>query len=165
MTASNFSQQIIQYQPLLIGLAFKFTKNKDAAQDLVQDTFVRALSHEKHFTQGTNLRAWLSIIMRNLFINDCRKKTRRKTDLIDDKVMEYLETGTIENEGPVHLELEEWDQQIDQLDERSQQALRMISKGYAYKEIAEVMNEPIGTIKSRIFYARKTLNKIRKSNT
>ena len=161
MNQQIFAEQLLEQQNNLTGLAIKFTKNKEAAKDLVQETFLRALKHSQSFTDGTNLRAWLMTIMRNLFINSHRNRKRRKTESVDLKTIEFLDSSSVDNNGPIMLEFEEWEQQIDQMEESCATAFKMISHGYTYKEIADHLDEPIGTVKSRVFYGRKTLKKIR----
>ena len=154
-----FSDQLIQYQSSLVGLAIQFTKNEESAKDLVQDTFIRALTHKENFSTGTNLWAWLSTIMRNLFINSYRKKIRRKTDSYDLDSLDYLDNSSVSNDGPIRLELNEVEETIDQMDEKYRNAIYMLAEGYSYQEMSDTLNAPIGTIKSRVFYGRGILNK------
>ncbi len=155
----TFTRQLMQHQPILVGLAIQFTKNEETAKDLVQDTLLRALNHRKKFSAGTNLLAWLSTIMRNLFINSYRKKMRRKTEPCDLQSLDFLSQSAVENEGPGHLEWEEVEHFIDQMDEKFSTPLYMLAEGFSYKEMAEELDAPIGTVKSRVFYGRKILEK------
>lgn len=161
MQAQAFPDQLINYTASLKGLAIKFTQNEEMAKDLLQDTFVRALTNQENFTTGTNLWAWLSTIMRNLFINSYRKKVRRKTDSFDLKSLDLLNGKPVDNEGPVHLELNEVEEVIDQMDIKYSKAIYMLAEGFSYKEMSEQFGVPIGTIKSRVFHGRKMLEKIK----
>lgn len=156
-----FSDQLVQFTPSLRGLAIKFTQNEETAKDLLQETFVRALLHQEQFTSGTNLWAWLSTIMRNLFINSYRKKVRRKTEPFDLQSLDIVNQNSVSNEGPAHLELDEVETAIDQLDSKYSKAIYMLAEGFSYKEMAEQFGVPIGTIKSRVFHGRKILNKLK----
>jgi len=158
----DFSNQLVDFRPLLIQRALKFTKNLENAKDLVQETLIRALVYQEKFHQNTNLKAWLFIIMRNLFINDRRNQLNRKTDYYELETLDYLNEKSVQNKGPVQMELQEVQSVIDKMDKKSQKALAMRAKGYSYKEIAQVCKEPEGTIKSRVFYGRKRLQKLKK---
>lgn len=159
MNNTHFSQKLLKYQPSLNGLAIRYTKNEETAKDLVQDTLMSALKNESRFQINSNLWAWLKTIMRNLFINNYRKRIRRKTEPVDWQSLSHLSRETVENLGLTNLELNEIETTIDQMDAKYQTALYMLAEGYSYKEIASEVNAPLGTIKSRIFHGRKVLEK------
>jgi len=163
MGIQEFSGHIDQYRPLLTGFALSLTKDRDAAEDLMQETYLKALTRKDQFRPGTNLRAWLSTIMRNLFINQYRKQKRRKTEPTDLNQVDFLDTPTVDNEGVSNLTVQEIQSAIDLLEEKFRGPILLLMRGYAYEEIAEYYAAPVGTIKSRIFHARRKLQKLAKA--
>lgn len=97
--------------------------------------------------------------MRNLFINHYRQKKRRKTDAFDLVNLEFLDSRKVDNEGPAQLEIEEIESIIDDMDEKYSVPMYMLAEGFTYKEMAEKLNAPLGTVKSRIFHGRNLLKK------
>ncbi len=158
MTA-NVQKQLVQFQAMLHAFAYKLTGDFTDAQDLYQDTAIKVLKNSDKFQSGTNFKAWSSTIMRNIFINDYRKKKRRgvTTDATDNEF--YLNSGAIAevNAGEKNLRYEEIVELIDELPDNLKEPFLMSYEGFKYDEIADVLNAPLGTIKSRIFFARKML--------
>jgi len=145
--------------PFLYKIAYKYTRQSEVADDLVQETVYKALKNESSFKKGTNLRAWLSIILRNNFINEYRKKSKYNTtdDIIsyvgdNDK---YKET----NAGDTILQVEYINDAITNLPSNLKEPFLLYYEGYSYDEIAERFEIPLGTVKSRIHHARKKLKK------
>ena len=165
MSAHNFSAQINQHSNLLQAFAYKLTKNFEDSQDLFQETAFRALTNRDKFRQGTNLKAWLFTIMRNIFINNYRKKVKANTifDATDNQY--YLNAGsqTVGNAAESSIMMQELRRMIDSLDDTIRVPFMMHYYGYKYQEIAEQLNLPLGTVKSRIFFARKELKKLVKN--
>ena len=159
MSVFNFSSQIHELSNLLQAFAYKLTKNFEDSKDLYQETAFRALTNEDKFRQGTNLKAWLFTIMRNIFINNYRKKVKANTILDATDNLYYLNAGskTVSNSGESSVTMEELRKLVDALDDSIRIPFMMHYYGYKYQEIAEQLDLPLGTVKSRIFFARKEL--------
>jgi RNA polymerase sigma factor (sigma-70 family) len=139
--------------------AKKFTKDKQSAEDLVQDTLLLALKNSQGYVQHTNIRGWLFTIMRNCFINKYRYDQRRK-EINQDQGNGHLydrSSHTGSNEGMVAINTKEIYALLKELPRVFAQPLLLRAEGYKYKEIAWLMNESEGTIKSRIHFTRKML--------
>ncbi len=158
MTA-NVQNQLIQFQSMLYSFAYKLTGDFTDAQDLYQETAVKVLKNADKFRQGTNFKAWSSTIMRNIFINNYRKKKRRGVIVDSTDNNYYINSGdqTVVNGGARNLRMEELMEMVDDLPENLRTPFMMSYQGFKYDEIAEQLDAPLGTIKSRIFFARKTL--------
>lgn len=159
MSVLNFSSQINQLANILQAFAYKLTKNLDDSKDLFQETAFRALTNEDKFRHGTNLKAWLFTIMRNIFINNYRKKVKSNTILDATDNLHYLNSGShsTANGAESSITMEELKKMVDALDDSIRVPFMMHYYGYKYQEIAEQLDLPLGTIKSRIFFARKEL--------
>lgn len=161
MSTLEFNNTLINLQQNLRLFALSFTKNEENADDLVQETNLRAFRYRNQYKAQTNFKAWVFTIMRNQFINEYRKKSRRKTvfDASEDSFI--LNNHTEDRQSPsTYLTKKEVDQQINRLDAEYRTPFLMHFEGYKYKEISEKMNIPIGTVKSRIFIARQRLMKL-----
>ncbi|MDI3321613.1 RNA polymerase sigma factor [Pinibacter soli] len=143
----------------LKSFALKFTNHRESAEDLVQDTIYKALANKQRFSANSNVRAWLYTIMRNIFINNYRRKETYQTVLL--KCYRKPEAGNVEftlrNILPIELEIKEIKERIHALPIVFRESFLLHLEGFKYDEIAEMLNEPIGTIKSRIHFARKIL--------
>lgn len=139
--------------------ALKFTNHKESAEDLVQDTIYKALANKQRFSTNSNMRAWLYTIMRNIFINDYRRKETYQSVLLKCYGKSDVVHVDLENKNifPVELEVKEIKQKIHTLPIVFKECFLLYLDGYKYDEIATMLNEPIGTIKSRIHFARKLL--------
>lgn len=159
MSAISFSSQIHELSGLLQAFAYKLTKNFEDSKDLFQETAFRALTNEDKFRQGTNLKAWLFTIMRNIFINNYRKKVKANTILDSTDNLHYLNAGSkaVGNAAESDITMEELRKMVDALDDSIRVPFMMHYYGYKYQEIAEQLELPLGTVKSRIFFARKEL--------
>ncbi|MEZ5009982.1 MAG: RNA polymerase sigma factor [Chitinophagales bacterium] len=153
-----FQQELTNTVKYLKPFALKLTHNAADSEDLLQETLFKALSNEGKFKEGTNLKAWLFTIMKNIFINDYRKKVKRPT-LIDTTEGQFFlnSTVTTANTAVASIEKDNIMMVIRSLDIPYRVPFMLYYKGYKYDEIAEKLNLPIGTIKSRIFFARKQL--------
>lgn len=146
----------------LKSFALKLTSNTDDASDLFQDTVIRILANSEKFKEGTNFKAWSLTIMRNIFINDYRKRVRRNM-IIDQTPNEYyINSGdrVVENEGEQNISIKELMGMVNTLPDDFRTPFMMAYEGYKYEEISEELDSPLGTIKSRIFFARKKLQKM-----
>jgi RNA polymerase sigma-70 factor (ECF subfamily) len=169
---TEFAAQAMQYAPQLYSAALRMTRNTADAEDLVQDTYLRAYRSFHTFTEGTNLRAWLFRILTNLYINAYRAKQRRpiETDIDDvEDLYLYRRLGSLEEA----LASRSAEEQLFELftDDEVKQALEQLPDnfrlpvlladvdGFAYKEIAEMLDIPIGTVMSRLHRGRKAMQK------
>ncbi|MDR1154789.1 MAG: RNA polymerase sigma factor [Bacteroidales bacterium] len=159
MTTIEFSNQLVELEDLLTRFALKLTANKDDAKDLLQDTFLRALTYHKQFEDSTNLKAWTYTIMKNTFINNYRRSVRHNTTFDTTKDLFFLSQNkdTFNVDPDSVFSEKEINKAIDRLDCEFKVPFRMHTQGYKYKEISNVLGLKIGTVKSRIFFTRKKL--------
>ncbi len=162
MDRSCINHRIAQLQHPLLQLAQKLTKDPVDAMDLFQETALRAVrkSHLYKDVEGSNLKAWLKTIMRNIFINNYRQKRKKNTfyDITENThIINSLNPSA--NRGENHLLMEELKAILNKLDDDKKTPFIMHYKGYSYNEIAEKLDLPLGTIKSKIFYARKEMKR------
>jgi RNA polymerase sigma-70 factor (ECF subfamily) len=164
----DFEAEALSHLDSLYGGALRMTRNPHDAEDLVQDTFVKAFRAQDRFTPGTNMRAWLYRIMTNSFISTYRKKQRRPkeawTDTVEDwqlaEVSSHSSTGlrSAETEALDHLPDSAVKDALSELREDYRMAVYLADvEGFAYKEIAEIMDTPIGTVMSRLHRGRRQL--------
>ncbi|MFK8104065.1 MAG: RNA polymerase sigma factor [Saprospiraceae bacterium] len=159
MQRSQFLQAFNVNSLYLKRFAYNLTKDKSAADDLFQETALNAFRHRKGYRPNTNFKAWLSTIMKNVFINQYRKNKRRRA-LQDNTPEDYFLNragGATDNEGEMNMNMEEVLKLINSLEESYRTPFLMAYQGYKYDEIQQAMNLPLGTIKSKIHYARKIL--------
>lgn len=159
MNALEFNHHLSKMEKPLLGFAQSLTHNTDDAKDLLQDTFAKAIRYKNSFTTGTNLKAWTFTIMKTIFINQYRKKLRSKTFHDDSEGQIQISSYNVNNEVSPEMDanLNDIHQTINALDVSLKHPFEMYVKGFKYKEIAEKLHVPIGTVKSRIFLARKQL--------
>ncbi len=161
--ASNksFNQHVLSLASNLKPYAINLTKNSDEANDLLQETMFRAFANRDKFKQGTNLKAWLFTIMRNIFINKYRKKSKRKTIVDTTENLYYINSAqsTIRNRAESNFVMKDVLYAIQNLNDDYRVPFMMYYKGFKYQEIATDLGLPLGTVKSRIFFARKVLKK------
>jgi len=159
VTAIEFSRQLDTYESFLHNFANQLTQNREKAKDLTQDTVLRAYRYRDKFQQGTNFRAWIGTIMRNTFINQFRKAKRRRTvsEPVENLAYAIESQNIVANEGEANLRIQEMREKIELLKDKYRIPFLMHFQGYEYKEIADHFDIPIGTVKSRLFVARKQL--------
>ena len=162
MTNDQFLTNIDNLNNLLFSYALRLTRNHQDAQDLMQETTMRAFRHKEKFTMGTNFKSWTSTIMRNTFINRYRKMKNRKhvNAPIEDFTYAIENTSAINNSGEQNLRMQELTRVMDSINDIYTVPFMMFYRGYEYKEIAEHLEIPIGTVKSRIFLARRKMKEI-----
>lgn len=146
----------------LRAFSLKLTGNNDDAEDLYQDTALRIITNADKYNPGTNFKAWAVTIMRNIFINNYRKKVRRNMIIDQTPNNYYINSGEkmVSNEGEMNVAYSELIKMVNTLPEDFRKPFMMAFQGYKYDEIAEELDSPLGTIKSRIFFARKKLQKL-----
>ena len=161
MSAITFNDRLIQLNRVLKYFALSLTQNRDDAEDLLQETMLKALTYRDKYTPGTNLKAWLHTIMKNTFINNYRRQTRARTIITTKDDLEVLDfVPAASSYSPMaEVSLKEVTKMINELPETFRVPFVMHNKGYKYKEVAEHLNIPIGTVKSRIFMSKQLLMK------
>ncbi|MEZ4888156.1 MAG: RNA polymerase sigma factor [Chitinophagales bacterium] len=159
MASNSFNQDVLGMTSSLKPYAINLTKNMDEAKDLLQETMFRAFSHQDKFKEGTNLKAWLFTIMRNIFINKYRKKSKRNTIVDTTENLYYINSSqtSIRNRAESNFVMKDVVTAIERLNEDYKVPFVMHFKGFKYQEIADDLRLPLGTVKSRIFFARKAL--------
>jgi len=164
MTIREFHNRLIELKSNLNRFALSLTYNREDALDLVQDTYLKAITNRDKFVDYTNLKAWVFTIMKNTFINNYRRGQKGNAIIDNTKDLYYINLP--QNKGFVSPEsnyaVEEIEKAIDSLEDEYRLPFRMHVQGFKYEEIAEKLDLKIGTVKSRIFFARQKLMKILK---
>lgn len=159
---SKFHDRLVDEQRNLMNFAYKLTSDRAAASDLVQETTLKALDNEEKYADNVNFKGWIFTIMRNIFINNYRRTVRQNT-MVDTTDNLYHLNSTCEavNESPEGAyTINEISQLIGQLPENFSRPFSLHIAGYKYEEIAEKLNLPLGTVKSRIFTTRRQLREL-----
>jgi RNA polymerase sigma factor (sigma-70 family) len=162
MGTQKFQSNLMKLQDNMLNFAYMLTSNRDDAYDLLQDTTLKALDNEDKYIDNTNFKGWVFTIMRNIFINNYRKTARAAT-LIDTTDNLYhlnisQDSGLSSPEDSYGVQ--EITAAINSCPDEYRIPFSMQLAGYKYNEIAEKMGLPLGTVKSRIFFARKRLQEI-----
>ncbi len=158
-TTTTFQTNLMNLQSNLLNFAFMLTSNRDDAYDLLQDTTLKALDNQDKYAENTNFKAWVMTIMRNLFINNYRRSVRNATvvDTTDNLYHLNLSQDSGFESPEDSYGASEITEAISEFSDEYRIPFSMHVAGYKYNEIAEKMNLPLGTVKSRIFFARKKL--------
>jgi RNA polymerase sigma factor (sigma-70 family) len=159
MSTLEFNQLLVNNAEFLKPFAITLTRDSEAAKDLFQETLFRALANKDKYSVGTNIKAWLYTIMRNIFINNYRRKAKQNTifdSSPNDFLLDYNQTS-ITNTAESNLRLKDLQGAIHNLPEIFRNPFLLYFDGFKYHEIANMLEEPLGTIKSRIHFARKLL--------
>ncbi len=159
MTNNRFGEEMIALGSSLRNFAYSLTSNHDDANDLLQDTFLKALLYKDKFEDDTNLKAWLYTIMRNTFINNYRRKVKSNSLIFQSEDIQYLHNmvSNRADNADMKLSVKEIIHNIGKIEENQRIPFEMFIDGYKYKEISDQMDISIGTVKSRIFFTRKKL--------
>ncbi len=159
MGSANFQTKLLGLQSNLLNFAYMLTSNRDDAYDLLQDTTLKALDNEDKYVDNVNFKGWVFTIMRNIFINNYRKVVRSATVIDQTEDLYHLnlpqDSGFETPDGSVAAK--EITDAINAFSDDYRIPFSMHVAGYKYNEIAEKMNLPLGTVKSRIFFARQKL--------
>ncbi len=157
---TTFGANIHEHEFILRNYALQLTQNPDDANDLVQETFLKGMTYAEKFKKGTNLKGWLFTIMRNTFINNYRRNTKRNS-FMDTQEEQYIidkaESYNTYNMGEVKFIRKDIEEAIDKLPKDLRITFELNTLGYKYHEIAEKLQIPIGTVKTRIFVAKRKL--------
>jgi len=158
MSTLEFNDALIRLEGYLKSFAMTYTRNEEDAKDLTQETMYKAMTYRNYYTPQTNFKAWVFTIMRNIFINQYRRKKKSGTIFDDSKELFLLNTpSAVGNETNNYNAGKEINQQLNALQDEYKVPFEMHFQGFKYQEIADELNIPIGTVKSRIFIARKKL--------
>lgn len=159
MEQTNFNQVVTEHSTPLKRFAIKLTQDSEEAQDLVQDTMLKAMTNAEKFQDGTNLKGWLFTIMKNIFINKYRRAMKSRIFNDDTDNQFYINSASIStgNVGEGALVMKDITNAMGQLSDNLRTPFMMSYTGYKYEEIAEKLNIPLGTVKVRIHNARKEL--------
>jgi RNA polymerase sigma-70 factor (ECF subfamily) len=158
MTTLQFKHKVNQIEDLLFGFAMKLTKNRENAKDLMQETLMRSFASKDRFTEGTNFKAWMTTIMRNCFINEYRKRrTRNKVEQPIEENLEFAAKKAVKNEAGQIIMLKELHRMLNSMKDSHKVPFEMFFNGYEYQEISKTLDLPMGTVKSRIYFARKKM--------
>jgi RNA polymerase sigma-70 factor (ECF subfamily) len=159
MTAMEFTYSIDRLSKSLKPFAMRLTRDLEDANDLLQETMMKAFTNRDKYTDGTNLKAWMYTIMKNTFITNYQRLVRRKTFIDTTENLHYINSSgsTVENSAYMGFALADIHQAVDLLEEVYKVPFLMHFRGFKYHEIAEQLNIPIGTVKNRIHIARKEL--------
>ncbi|MDB5203140.1 MAG: polymerase sigma factor [Ferruginibacter sp.] len=161
MSNVEFNQLLVTNADYLRPFALTLTRDNETANDLLQETMYRALANWEKYNVGTNIKAWMYTIMRNIFINNYRRKAKQQT-IFDNTSNEFLldhNQSAISNNAESSLYLKDIQAALEALPDIFRHPFVMYFEGYKYNEIADVLREPLGTVKSRIHFARKLLKK------
>ena len=164
MTTSSVQTQLLAIQSNLLNFAYMLTSNRDDAYDLLQDTTLKVLDNTEKYSENTNFKGWVFTIMRNIFINNYRRVVRSATVIDRTEDLYHLnlpqESGFETPEGAVAAG--EITDAINSFSDEYRVPFSLLVAGYKYAEIAEKLELPIGTVKSRIFFARQRLQEMLK---
>ncbi|GAC1487452.1 MAG: RNA polymerase sigma factor SigR [Candidatus Limnocylindrales bacterium] len=171
MSTDSFEADALSYLDALYRTGLRMTRSEADAEDLVQETYIRAFRFREQFTPGTNLKAWLFRILTNTFINQYRRKAVRpqstELDDVDESILyrhmrdvapasESPDPETLIVDNTVSSEVKE---ALEELPEKFRTTVLLDVEGFSYKEIAETLDIPIGTVMSRLHRGRKFLQK------
>ena len=161
MGTMEFTKQLTSLQDNLSYFANTLTQNSEDAKDLVQETYLKALTYRDKFEENTNLKAWTYTIMKNTFINNYRRNSKINTVLDSTADLFFLNsTNSTEDASPESvLSHKEVAAVVNNLEDEHRIPFKMHHEGFKYKEIADHLDLSIGTVKSRIFFSRKKLMK------
>ena len=159
MSSATFQANLMNLQSNMLNFAYMLTSNRDDAYDLLQDTTLKVLDSEDKFAEDSNFKGWVFTIMRNIFINNYRRNSRAATvvDTTDNLYLLNLGSDSSAESPEESYGASEISAAIAEFDDEYRIPFSMHVSGYKYDEIAEHMNLPLGTIKSRIHFARKKL--------
>jgi len=166
--SKEFEKLILEHMDMMYAVALKLTRNSADAEDLTQNTVVKALRFHDKFQEGTYIKAWLLTILRNTFINEYRRKARRPA-LVELNGTEAAQDKSTDPSVPIEVREGEREKLLELLDDEVRHALEAVPYDFripvimadledkSYKEIADFMDCPLGTVMSRLYRGRKLL--------
>ncbi|MBD5268031.1 MAG: RNA polymerase sigma factor [Bacteroides sp.] len=158
-SSESFKSRLLGLQGNLLSFAYQLTSNREEAQDLLQDTTLKALDNEEKYVDNVNFKGWIFTIMRNIFINNYRQTVRQAT--VVDKTEDLYHLNISQDSGLSTPEgsfaVKEIHEALNSFSDDYRIPFNMFVAGYKYHEIADKLGLPLGTVKSRIFFARKRL--------
>lgn len=159
MSTLEFYNLLDKQTQTLQNFAYSLTRDQEDAKDLCQETAFRALSNKDKFQTGTNFKAWLITIMKNIFINNYRRKVKGGIVSDNSENQYYLNSinNSVMNRGDSDIIMKELNAMVESLDDSLRIPFLRYYHGFKYQEIADELQLPLGTVKSRIFFARKAL--------
>ncbi len=161
MNSVTFTKALVGIQDDLLRFAYKLTADREDANDLLQETSLKALDNEDKYTPETNFKGWVYTIMRNIFINNYRKMMRDQTFVDQTENQYHLNTPSesyVESTETAY-DLKEMHRIVNALPKEYRIPFSMHVAGFKYREIAEKLDLPLGTVKSRIFFTRQRLQR------
>lgn len=160
--ASKFKDRLVDEQRNMMNFAYKLTSDPNVASDLVQETTLKALDNEEKYADNVNFKGWIFTIMRNIFINNYRRTVRQNT-MVDttDNLYHLNSSAEAVNESPEGAyTINEIAEFIGRMPENFSKPFSLHVAGYKYEEIADKLQLPLGTVKSRIFTTRRQLREL-----
>lgn len=159
MDVNNVTEKLVGMQKRLFNFAYSLTMNRDDAQDLLQSTSLKVLNNQEKFVNNDNFSGWIFTIMRNIFINDYHSSSNKYTvfDNEEGTIMNRYASNPGEETPDSTYTVKEINRAIKSLAEEYRIPFSLYLSGYKYQEIADRMNLPIGTVKSRIYASRQQL--------
>ena len=158
MSTVEFNEALIGLEGNLKSFAFTFTRNQEDALDLTQETMLKAITYRSYYTPQTNFKAWVFTIMRNIFINQYRRRVKSGEIFDHSKDLSLISnTGNDLGNPQRQMTEKELREKIERLEDDFKTPFLMHFNGFKYKEIADQLNIQIGTVKSRIYIARQKL--------
>lgn len=164
MSKKNFENKLIGLQNNMLNFAFTLTSNRNDAEDLLQETILRALNNQEKYYENANFKGWVFTIMHNIFVNNYRRAVRNQTvvDQTDNLYHLNMPQDSGFDSPEASYTASEINKVIDSFSDEYKIPFRMHLSGFKYEEIAQNQSLPIGTVKSRIFFARRRLQEILK---
>jgi len=161
MDTMEFKTEVTSVSLILKPYAYKLTRDMDDAKDLLQETVYKAIVNQEKFREGSNLKAWMNMIMQNLFINEYRRRSKYTCFALLRDVSGYItEKGRVVfNDGEANIELASVREHINKINNMYKVPFMMFGNGYKYAEIADYLDLALGTVKSRIHFAKRLLQK------
>ena len=159
MNTLQFQKKIMDMQENMFNFAMILTADKEESRDLLQETTLKVLENQEKYVANVNLRGWVLTIMRNIFINNYRRILRSQIVIDQTEELYHLnlsQTSGIDTPESIYT-IKEINDAVNSLKEDMKIPFFMLLSGYSYNEIAEILELPLGTIKSRIFFARQEL--------
>lgn len=158
MDTTDIMNRVLVFDDRLRKYAFSLTRTQEDAEDLVQDTYLKVMQNADRFSEETNVKAWVYTIMRNTFINGYRRKQKSRVSTDESVDSMYTSTATVSTDAAdLPLYVSEITSAISSMKENQRDAFELFVDGFKYQEIADMLQISIGTVKSRIFFARQKL--------